>query len=383
MLNPTDQLNKLIEASEHPLVVFGAGKNDDAAAAAIALKHYLATRHKRVEIISDNFTIPAHLAFLDGAKEIRGDLANLHKFTIKVDVSKTKIDTLSYDIKDGWLSIHLTPRQGAVSKNDLRTLQTGFKYDLIFVVGTTDLESLGNVFFNNTDLFYRTPMVNIDNRSNNEHFGSLNMVDLTATSVSEIVYRTFEQLGFNSDAETATAILAGMISRTRSFKTPNVTPQTLALAGKLMDMGADREKIVHNLYRTKTIATLRLWGNALTNLQTNGASGLVWTTLTRDDFTRSGANENDIDDLVSELIANSPEAKMILVLFEDAKEQNLIHGRLTVDKNFDALRLAAAFQARGTKLAAQFSISGLNLKDAEHEAVEKIKTSALPFIDLI
>jgi phosphoesterase RecJ-like protein len=383
MLNPTDQLNKLIDASEHPLVVFGAGKNDDATAAAIALKHYLAARHKRAEVISDNFTIPAHLAFLDGVKEIRGDLANLHKFTIKVDVSKTKIDTLSYDIKDGWLSIHLTPRQGAVSKNDLRTLQTGFKYDLIFVIGTTDLELLGNVFFNNTDLFYRTPIVNIDNRSNNEHYGSLNMVDLTATSVSEIVYRTFEQSGFNSDAETATAILAGMISRTRSFKTPNVTPQTLALAGKLMDMGADREKIVHNLYRTKTIATLRLWGNALTNLQTNGASGLVWTTLTRDDFTRSGANENDIDDLVSELIANSPEAKMILVLFEDAKEQNLIHGRLTVDKNFDALRLAAAFQARGTKLAAQFSISGLNLKDAEREAVEKIKTSALPFIDLI
>lgn len=383
MLNTNDQLNKLLEASEHPLVVFGSGKNDDAAAASIALKNYLTIRHKRAEIISDNFTVPAHLAFLDGAKDIRGDLANLHKFTIKVDVSKTKIETLSYDIKDGWLSIHLTPRQGAVNKNDLRTLQTGFKYDLIFVIGTTDLESLGNVFFNNTDLFYRTPIVNIDNRVNNEHFGSLNLVDLTATSVSEIVYRTFEQLRFSSDAETATAVLAGMISRTRSFKTPNVTPQTLALAGKLMDIGADREKIVHNLYRTKTIATLRLWGNALTNLQTNGASGLVWTTLTRDDFARSGANENDIDDLVSELIANSPEAKMILVLFEDAKEPNLVHGHLTADKNFDALQLSAPFQARGTKLAAQFTISGLPLKDAEREAVEKIKTNALPYSDLI
>ena len=383
MMDTPNQLIKLIDASEHPLVVFGAGKNDDSTAAAAALKGLLAQKHKRADIVCDGYSLPGQLSFLDAAREIKSELTDLHKFTIKVDVSKTKIDTLSYDIKDGWLSIHLNPRQGAINKNDLRTLQTGFRYDLIIVLGSPDLESLGDVFFNNTDLFYRTPIVNIDNRPDNEHFGGLNLVDLTATSVSEIVYRTFEQLGFTFNAETATAILAGMIARTRSFKTPNVTPQTLALAGKLMNLGADREKIVHNLYRTKTIATLKLWGNALSNLQTENSTGLVWTTLTRDDFARSGARVTDIDDLVNELIANSPEAKMILVLFEDAEGQNIVHGRLTVDKNFDALRLAASFGAKGTARTAEFLITNKTLKEAETEAIEKIKNAALPFLDLI
>ena len=48
------------------------------------------------------------------------------------------------------------------SKNELRTAQSGLKYDLIITVNAQDLESLGNVFFNNTDLFYKVPIINFD-----------------------------------------------------------------------------------------------------------------------------------------------------------------------------------------------------------------------------
>lgn len=366
-------MNKLIDQSGHPLIALPEGKNDDAVAAALALKRYLSTRRKQADVVCGGFSASGHLSFLEGVDNIKPELFHLHKFTIKVDVSKAKIETLSYDIKDNWLSIHLTPLSGAITKNDLRTLQTTFKYDLIFVLGATDLDSLGDVFFNNTDLFYRTPIVNIDHKAANEHFGSLNLVELTATSTSEIVYHTFEQLGFSTNEATATAILTGMIAGTRSFKTPNVTPATLNLAGQLMNLGADREKIIKHLYRTKSIATLKLWGQALTGLQTERSIALAWTLLTRDDFKRSGAGMNDIQELINELIGNSPEASLILVLFEDENEENKIHGRLTVEKHFDAMEILKTFSPRGNKRNAEIEINGSSLKAAEETVIAEIK----------
>ncbi len=373
MLNTITQLKKLIDTSERPLVIFAASKNDDFVAGALALKKYLSDRGKHTELVSSNFILPSHLSFIGGVKEIKPELSHLHKFTIKVDVSKTKIETLSYDIKDDWLSIHLTPKQGVIAKNNLRTLQTSFKYDLIFCLGAVDFEALGDIFFNNTDLFYRTPIVNIDNQPGNEHFGTINLVDLTATSVSEIVYKTFDQIGSATNSESATIILTGMIARTRSFKTPNVTPQTLSLAGKLINLGAEREKIIQNLYRTKTIPTLKLWGRALSNVQLDSSSGLAWSSITRDDFIRSGASESDLSDLIHELMASSPDTRIILLMFEDLKEPNKIHGHLTVDKNYDALQISKSFGSRGNKLNAEFSIFGQSLKEAEDMAVNEIR----------
>jgi phosphoesterase RecJ-like protein len=383
MYDTKEQLNKLIDQSLRPLIALPEGKNDDAVAAAIAIKKYLSARRKNADIVCGGFNAPSHLSFLEGADDIKPELFHLHKFTIKVDVSKAKIETLSYDIKDNWLSIHLTPLHGAVTKNDLRTLQTAFKYDLIIVLGATDLDSLGDIFFNNTDLFYRTPIVNIDHKAANEHFGTLNIVELTATSTAEIVYQTFEQLGFTTNEPIATAILTGMIAGTRSFKTPNVTPATLNLAGRLMNLGADREKIVKNLYRTKSIATLKLWGQALTGLQTEKNTGLAWTVLTKDDFKRSGAKMSDIQELVSDLIGNSPEASLILVLFEDETEENKIHGRLTVEKHFDALQLLKAFSPRGNKRNAEFEITSTTLKTAEETVIAEIKKHAAETISLL
>ena len=64
----------------------------------------------------------------------------------------------------------------------------------------------------------------------------------------------------------ATALLAGMIAATNSFQSPQVTPQTLELASQLIVRGADRQKVIESLYRTKDIDTLKNWGKVLSRL---------------------------------------------------------------------------------------------------------------------
>jgi len=373
-LTEIQQLHHLIETSKYVLIVFNPTQNTDAICGALALKKFLEKQHKQADIVSENFTAPHNLRFMKGFENIRGEISHLQKFIIKVDVSNIKMDTLSYDIKDNWLSIYLTPKQGIITKNELRTAQSNFKYDLIITINAQDLESLGNVFFNNTDLFYRVPVINFDNHPGNEHFGQINFVELTATSTSEILFKVMSQLGeAYIDEDIATAILTGMISQTQSFKAPNVTPYTLNVASQLMNLGADREKIVKHLYRTKSLSSLKIWGQALTHMESDPNFGLVWTTITREDFARSGANEDELKGLIDELISNAPEAKVIVMFCEDAQSNDTIHGYISADKQHDAILLSQPYGPEGNKKNSSFTIKGKALIDAEAEVIEYVK----------
>jgi phosphoesterase RecJ-like protein len=236
---------------------------------------------------------------------------------------------------------------------------------------------LGEIFFHNTDLFYKTPIVNFDNHAGNEHFGQINIVEMNASSNAEIIFGILEQLSAaHIDEKIATCLLTGMISQTNSFKTPNVAPSTLNIASRLMNLGADREKIIHNLYRTKSISSLKLWGRALNNLQHDREIGMAWTTITRDDFIRSDASEEDLHGIASELITNSPEAKIILLLheFNDNKQTGKIRGLLTTGKDQDALEMAAAYSPQGNNKFASFVLEDKTLNEAEKEILEHLRS---------
>ncbi|KKU27288.1 MAG: Phosphoesterase RecJ domain protein [Candidatus Magasanikbacteria bacterium GW2011_GWA2_46_17] len=374
-LTAIQQLRQLIEAGKYILVAFNPAPSIDAIGGALAWKLFLEKQNKQVDVVADGFQISKSASFLPGVQSIKSEITHLQKFMIKVDVSRTKIDTLSYDVKDNVLSIYLTPKQGTIGKNDLRTAQSAFKYDLIITVGAHDLESLGPIFFNNTDLFYRLPVINFDHHSGNERFGQINLVEITAAATCEIIARTMEQLGETYITEQiATSLLAGMISQTKSFKTSTVTPHTLALAGRLMNLGADRDKIVQQLYRTKTLTVLKLWGEALSHLQSDPHFGIVWTTLTHEDFARTGAKENDLHGLIDELIASAPEAKIILLLHEHTgHNQGLIHGVLITEKQYDAMELLQPFHPEGSRRNASIKIENKTLREAENEILAQIK----------
>lgn len=375
-LNDLQQIQKVIEESKYVLVIFNGKSNGDSCASAIALKTMLEKLKKQVDIVGTGYTVPKNFHFLPHAKDIKPTISHVQKFIIKVDVSQSPIETISYDVRDKQLSIYITPKSGIISKNELRTAQSSFKYDLIVTLGTADLESLGSVFIENTDLFYKTTVVNIDHQANNERYGQVNLIDLTATSSAEILYKTLKKIYPDLiDAEIANALLTGMTVATKSFRNYNITPFTLQLASELITYGADREKIIQHLYRTRSMATLKLWGQALIHLEYDQKSGLVWSTLTRDDFTRSGAKQEDLQGIIDELISNSPEAKIIVLMYET--ENNTIATQVATEKNFDALELLKPLVGEGTKKLATVHLTGKTLKEAETDLITMLKTKLI------
>lgn len=373
-LSEIDQIKHLVGQHQYFLIVFPPYDRGDALAAALAWKVFLERQGKQVDLVASGFTVPKAFHFLPGAETVKPRLSEVQKFIIKVDVTKAPIETISYDVKDNWLSIYLTPAHGSLSKSELRTAQSLFKYELIITLGAPDLSALGDVFASNTDLFYRTPIINIDRQAGNERYGHVNYLDFTSSAVSETSLHLFRALGEQLlDAALSTTLLTGLIVATQSFTTASVTPETLRRAGDLVTRGAEREKIIQQLYRQRSVGTLKLWGAALSHLTVDRASGLVHTSLTRDDFARTGAAEHSLQPLVEELLTQTPEARRVLVLYEVPGDGERVRGIVATDSNSDARELAAAFEPQGTKHQATFIIEGKSLQAAEEIVLETIR----------
>lgn len=376
-LNQTQQIKKILEDKKHVLITFDKNSKGDAIGSALAWYHFLKKLGKRVDIVSSDFILPQGYRFLKHSKKIYDNIGHLRRFIMSLNISKTGIKELSYDVQDEKLKIFLTPKHGMIKKQDIHTSESGFSYDLILVLDTADLASLGSLYTNNSDFFTSTPIINIDHKPNNEHFGHINVVDITAGTTAEIVFQILKAYKAEDiDKYMATALLAAMIGSTNSFKSASVRHHTLSVASELVQLGADRNYIIENLYHSKSIETFKLWGAALSNLQQHKDINLVWTTITREYFARSGAHKQDLTAIIDELISHTPAAKIIVIIHEhpDAVRAGEIHGIVQTEQPHDALALTKAFGGTGSAHEASFVIhENKTLKEVEEMVVEHIK----------
>ncbi len=374
-LDLSNQFKQIIKDKKHILIAFGKNSSGDAIASATALLLFLKKLDKRVDIVSQDFSTPKSLQFLKQIDQIKPDFEYLRQFVINIDTQESGIHELSYDLKDKQLRIFITPKKGFYKSEQFTTGKTDFKYDLIITLDTPDLVSLDNLYLENSQLFFETPVINIDSHASNEHYGHINIVDVTATTTSEIVYNLMNNLDKDLvDEDIATGILTGIISQTHSFKNENINPKTLEIAGKLINLGADRDFIIKNLYRTRSVATLKLWGQALTSLDYDKSIGLVSSIITKNDIAKSGASTDDIPEIIDELISNSPEAKLTLLLFEDTESENyLVRGIFVADKNINALSLLQKYKPTGTPQQVTFSVTDKSISDIKSDITDLIR----------
>ena len=385
MLTQEQQIFEQIKKASNILITFKKTWNGDAVASALAMYLFLKKMDKQVDLVAEKFSLDKLYSFLPGYTEIKNSLLNLRKFIISLDITNTKVSQIKYKQEESKLNFIISPKDGFFTESDITSGASGFKYDLIIVLDTPDLESLGRIYDNNTEFFYQTPIINIDHSSTNEEFGQINFIELTAVSTSEIVFSLFESFGRDLiDENIATCLLAGLIAETKSFKTNNVTPRALMAASALMSLGARREEIVNNLYRSKSLNVLKLWGRVLARLSSALDNKLIWSTLSAADFLKTSSTEKDLTDVIDELIISIPQAKVIAIIYENQaegeiqpiKQANLL---LYTIKNIDALSLIKEFAPTGTKALAR-AVVNLPIVDAEKTIITAIqeKLNKLP-----
>ncbi len=365
-----EQIFRQIDQAKSILVVFPMDWEADSVSASLALFLILKKLGKPVEIVATNSGQNTNnLSFLPGYLEIKDKIEHLRRFIVSLDISQTKVSQIKYVVENNQLNFIISPEDGWFETKDISFKAGEFKYDLIISLGADDLESLGEIYDKNIEFFYKTPIINISCRAANEEFGQINLIDLGSVAISESIYKLIKSRdNLLLDENIATILLAGIILKTKNFKTGNLTPEALLATSELIRLGARREEIINQVYRQRKISDLKLWGKILNNLKLDTDRKLAWSFLRRGDNIENN-HESTIKDVAEELIANLPNTKNLLIVTEDNDSTVKIFSFSF--NGLDAVKIIGSYAPQGNREYAK-AIANISLERALSETIEHI-----------
>lgn len=365
------QAAQQIDKSDNVLLAISRNAKIDSTVSALAAKKFLESVGKKATLLCEEPAWPKKVSFLGEPKF--APTIGKKPLVISVDTSRLGPGALSYEAKDGQLEIFVESDEGTFAPQDVRVREASGAHDLIMTFGVTDLRHVGKAFLENPAVFYDTPIINVDSSSDNEGYGSVQLVDITNTSTSELTFSLLESYQREMvDPDIATHLLTGIIAQTNCFRVASITPKTLKAAADLVKLDADREKIVSNLYRTRTLPVLKLWGRALSRLEHDKMNHIAWSRVHREDFLQTETSVEHLLDVVDEIIVNLPSLNVVVIFFED--ENKKVRGFISL--THPAIRpsqLIKSADLSGNKRFAYFTTSFPDIPTAERAIIDEVR----------
>jgi phosphoesterase RecJ-like protein len=200
-------------------------------------------------------------------------------------------------------------------------------------------------------------LLNIDHHHDNTLFGTLNLVDPTASCTAEIVWDLMHGLGVAPTAAIAEALYIGLVTDTGRFMYENTGPRAHLMAAELVGAGVEVAAVNRRLYEEMPLAKLTLLGAALERVQRFDSGELTLVALAVEDFERAGAEESFSEGIIDHL--RSVEGTKVAVLIREltapeSRGKRKVSLRATGD-DVDVSMIARTQGGGGHRRAAGFS----------------------------
>jgi len=308
-----------IKKANKILVNCHRGPDSDSVGSALALSQVLQRLGKEVSVICPS-DIPSDLMFMKGSKEI-------------IRVNFTSFDFSVYDLF-------------VILDSSTYSMVTGLK--------DSDKPGIDSIV--------------IDHHQSNEKFGKINLVDVEMTSTGELLFKVFEDWKVEVDENIAECLLTGIIGDTGTFQYQGVGEETLGIAADLIKKGADKDRIIYNLYRNIEFKEIKMWGKFIDKMMIE--DGFVWSALplaTYKDFGEYAYAKEDVANLFFPIIKNT---EFGIVMVETSEDTLSVSFRSR--SGFDVSKVAKELGGGGHKPAAGARLEGIPFD----QAVAKVLTTA-------
>lgn len=217
----------------------------DSVAAATTLYIGLSKLGKNVTMAGDSDWTGAEKII--GAEKIQRELTSEgDNLVISFPYKHGEIDKITSDVSGENLNIYIYPQEGQKSPDpkQVKYRYKGSKVDVLIILDSPTLRSLGQIHSENESLFSGGEIINIDRHFTNANFGSVNIVDKRAASLCQIVFELLKNISVPLDNEMASNLYLGLVSATKNFTAFSVGPQIFELAAELTRAGARTAKVV-------------------------------------------------------------------------------------------------------------------------------------------
>lgn len=223
-------------------------------------------------------------------------------------------------------------------------------YDLIVSLDCSDARRMGAVF---QPELAGVPLVNIDHHVTNTRFGTVNWVDPSCVATTQMILGLAEAMDWVLSPPVADCLLTGLVTDTRSFRTYNVDEAAMRATLRLMEAGAELNEIARRSLDQRPLASVRLWGQAIERLDTDGE--ILWTEVTRSMRQRWGLAE-DGDSGLANFLSGVREPKVVIVFTE--RDNDTIDVGMRSEPGYDVATVAQKLGGGGHPQAAGCTLQG-------------------------
>jgi bifunctional oligoribonuclease and PAP phosphatase NrnA len=216
-------------------------------------------------------------------------------------------------------------------------------------VFTFDCATLGRFGERRAEVEHAGTVVNIDHHLSNTAFGTINLVDATASATGQVIYRLLRELGAPINPAVATDLYAALFTDTGGFRHENTTEASLRLAAALVAAGADPGWVALKSYKSRSLAQVRLEGMAVAQMHSEMDGRLLWSEVTTAMLEEAGADLQDSEGIIDTL--QSIATMQIAILF---KQHTADRSKISVRTRdpIDATDVCTPFGGGGHRRAA-------------------------------
>jgi len=178
---------------------------------------------------------------LMGADKIQANLSvGGDNLVVSFPYADGSIDKIDYNIQGQFFNLTIAPRAGfpKLNPNQVTYSYTGGSFDFIVAVDMPNLNSAGPLYADNQAMFQGKNIINIDRHLTNGFFGTINFVNKTSSSTSELALKTLQALQVELDRDIATNLYAGISTATNNFTAYSVNAETFETIATLLKAGA-------------------------------------------------------------------------------------------------------------------------------------------------
>ncbi|MBR5192379.1 MAG: bifunctional oligoribonuclease/PAP phosphatase NrnA [Clostridia bacterium] len=241
------------------------------------------------------------------------------------------------------------------------------EYSCMVSVDCADIYRLGSfaeVFTKHKNTF------NIDHHISNTRYAKVNFVKDTASNC-ENIYALLTDGEIEITKEIANYLLTGIVTDTGNFKHKNVTPSTLFTASKLLEKGADLNKIVYDMFVNQPKRRATLFSSVMNNIRFMLENKLAIATITLKDIETNGAKPEDTEGFIDFLMTIEGVEVGITIM---EMKQNLYKISLR-SKGVNVNEIAGVYGGGGHVLA-----SGCQINGEYEEVVDKLRYTVSQYI---
>jgi len=235
--NTLARIQEITTKCRSAVIVVPPNPSIDAIAASTSLYLALSKMGKTVSIACSQ-KVQSDLVASDKFQNIIG--AGGDSLMVSFPYTDGAIDKVDYNIQGESFNLVVTPRPGfqKLNPNQVKFSYTGGLVDVIFVIDAPTLNSLGAIYTENQNQFNGKDIINIDRHLTNAYYGTVNYVNKTISSISELILSILQTLGTEIDRDMATNLYAGSAASTNNFTSYSTNADTFEHIATLLRLGA-------------------------------------------------------------------------------------------------------------------------------------------------